>query len=605
MRKYPEPSDYQIAIQNPNLVLREPDLRTARVRVDRLGMPVVSSGGFAFSFYLQAEDESQWVVRCFKADSPDRRARYAAISRFLNAHPDPLLLDVDYIEEGILVNGAWYPIVKMPLVRGVTLQRAIEAEITAGSSVSHLSGKFRTLVNRLQQLKIAHGDLQHGNIMVQHGELVLVDYDGMYVPALRGWPAAEMGSAAYQHPLRQDQFSPTLDRFSALVIDMALQALVAAPGLWTEYNTGDNILFCKKDFSEPETSPLLHDLERIPYLRQAVGRLRTICRGPFDAIPKLDDVLPPLPDGVQPMTLPGIPQVITSPFTWDTGEGGASASDVGVDAQLTRLYTNWTQTIPGTDWAATGMPFAMPYFATLGMYQPKWIVPGPLTPPTPLVPPAPKPARPPAPVHKHAAAGAPRHGSTHHAPPHSAQGNHEQRLLGKAGRILFLIVLIGWVLPRVMFFVSPPPSGAIREFAALFPGAIPGFVAGAAPVSPLPIEECPGEVDVYLVAPKTAVQGSVATFTWRGNPKLTERCHYRLKLWRTDGTPIALSATAANHVTTTPDAYQAVVDMTKDFPPGQQFGGDFAWKVELVDSVHSNEFLIVHAKPQPFTWVPQ
>ena len=468
MRKYPEPSDYQIAIQNPQLVLRDPLLNTARVRVDRLGMPVVSSGGFAFSFYLQAEDDSQWVVRCFKADSPDRRARYDAISRFLNAHPDPILLDVDYVEEGILVNGAWYPIVKMPLVRGVTLQRAIEAEITAGSSVTHLSGKFRTLVNRLQQLKIAHGDLQHGNIMVEHGELVLVDYDGMYVPALRGWPAAEMGSASYQHPLRQDQFSPTLDRFSAIVIDMALQALAAAPGLWTKYNTGDNILFGKKDFSEPETSPLLHDLEQIPHLRQAVHRLRTICRGPFDAIPKLDDVLPPLPDGVQPMTLRGIPQVITSPFNWDTGEGGASASDVGVDAQLTRLYTNWTPTIPGTNWSATGTPFAMPYYATLGVYQPKSVVPGPLTPPTPLVPPSPKP------VARHPAVAAPGHTEARHAPSHSAHGKPTSRH-GRAARIIFLIVAIAWVLPNVTSLARSlahtPPFGTRWEYAMPVPPA--------------------------------------------------------------------------------------------------------------------------------------
>ena len=566
-------------------------------------MPVVSSGGFAFSFYLQAEDDSQWVVRCFKADSSDRRARYDAISRFLNAHPDPLLLDVDYIDEGILVNGAWYPIVKMPLVRGVTLQRAIEAEITAGSGVTHLSSKFRTLVDRLQRLKVAHGDLQHGNIMVQHGELVLVDYDGMYVPALRGWAAAEMGSAAYQHPLRQDQFSPVLDRFSAIVIDMALQALAAVPGLWAKYNTGDNILFIKTDFSAPQTSPLLHDLERIPHLRGAVHRLRTICQGPFDAIPRLEDVLPPLPNDIQPMTLPGIPQVVTSPFTWDTGNPGAGPADV--DAELTRLYTNWIPTIPGTNWSATGTPISMPYAAALGLGQPRSHIPGPLTPPTPLLPPAPKPERPPPPkqanAHKHTAAGAPRHGSAHHAPSHAAHGKSEPRRLGKAARIVFLLVMIGYVLTRVASCANTQPAGNTWTFAAPFPG----FVAGGASASPLPLEECPGEVDVYLGAPKTAVQGSVATFAWLGSPKVTAHCHYRLKLWRTDGTRIALSAAAANHVTTTPDGYQTVVDMTKDFPPGQQFGGDFVWTVELVDSVHSNEFLMVHAKPQAFTWVPQ
>lgn len=324
MRKYPEPSDYQATIQNPNFVLREPELRTAHVRLNRLGIPVVSSGGFALSFYLAAPDGKQWVVRCFKNDSPDRRARYDAISRFLNAHPAPFLLDVDYYEQGILVDGAWYPIVKMPRVQGITLQRYIEAELAAGRSIADLSGRFRAMVDELARLGIAHGDLQHGNIMVERGQLVLVDYDGMFVPDLQGWPAAERGSAAYQHPQRTEQFAPGLDRFSAIVIDMELQALVAAPGLWPKYNTGENMLFSQSDFCSPNGSRLLHDLEQIRHLAAAVHKLRKICQGPYDAIPRLADVLPPLPGNVQPVLI-----------VKRTGE-------LEFDQQLNRLYANWT-----------------------------------------------------------------------------------------------------------------------------------------------------------------------------------------------------------------------------------------------------------------------
>ena len=601
MRKYPEPSDYQSAIQNPNLVLRDPHLRTARVRVDRLGMPVVSSGGFAFSFYLQAQDDSRWVVRCFKADSPDRRARYDAISRFLNAHPDPILLDVDYLEEGILVNGAWYPIVKMPLVRGVTLQRGIEAELTAGSSIAHLSEKFRAIVDRLEQMKIAHGDLQHGNIMVQHGELVLIDYDGMYVPALRGWPAAEMGSAAYQHPLRQDQFSPALDRFSAIVIDMALQALAAVPGLWTKYNTGENILFRKTDFMQPESSPLLHDLEQIPYLREAVHRLRTICKGPFDAIPKLGDVLPPLPDDVQPMTLPGMPQVIASAFTWDTGgvraDEGNGLGDGDIDTQLTRLYTNWIPTTPGTNWSATGTPIAMPAAPALSLGQPRPIAPGPLTPPAPLLAPVPQPATSPA----------ARHGGAQHAPAHAAQGKPEGPRFGEAGRVVYLFLTIALMLTRVASCANTQHYGSTWQYAAPTPGAGAGFAIASSQITPLAVGECPTKVKVELEEPRKRVQGSVATFAWLGSPQLPKSCHYRVKLWRADGTAIALSAAAAaaDQVATAPNRYQAVIDMTKDFPPGQQFSGSFFWTVELVDTLQDNAVLSMHGLPWSFTWVPQ
>jgi len=109
----------------------------------------------------------------------------------------------------------------------------------------------------------------------------------------------------------------------------------------------------------------------------------------------------------------------------------------------------------------------------------------------------------------------------------------------------------------------------------------------------------------HLAAPKTVAMQGTSPFSWLGSPQLTERCHYRLKLWRSDGARIALSAAAANHVTMTPGGYEAAVDMTKDFPPGQQFGGGFVWTVELVESVHSNGPLLIHVKPQAFTWVPQ
>jgi thiamine kinase-like enzyme len=40
----------------------------------------------------------------------------------------------------------------------------------------------------LNRAGVAHGDLQHGNILVANGKPKLIDYDGMYVPALRAYP---------------------------------------------------------------------------------------------------------------------------------------------------------------------------------------------------------------------------------------------------------------------------------------------------------------------------------------------------------------------------------------------------------------------------------
>lgn len=43
--------------------------------------------------------------------------------------------------------------------------------------------------------EFVHGDLKPDNIIVREdGRLVLVDYDGMFVPAMRGQKARELGS---------------------------------------------------------------------------------------------------------------------------------------------------------------------------------------------------------------------------------------------------------------------------------------------------------------------------------------------------------------------------------------------------------------------------
>src|SRR5207248_10425515 len=63
---------------------------------------------------------------------------------------------------------------------------------------------FRS-VRHLEAAKVAHGDLQHGNILVRGGSIQLVDYDGMWVPALSGRDATEIGHRAYQHPERSGQ----------------------------------------------------------------------------------------------------------------------------------------------------------------------------------------------------------------------------------------------------------------------------------------------------------------------------------------------------------------------------------------------------------------
>jgi hypothetical protein len=113
-----------------------------------------------------------------------------------------------------------------------------------------LAAKFALMVKDLSVLGVAHGDLQHGNLLVTPGgELKLIDYDGMYVPGLAQLGACEIGHVNYQSPARtMSSWGPYLDNFSAWIIYASLIALAIDPGLWPIlHNDGDEALIFHKD----------------------------------------------------------------------------------------------------------------------------------------------------------------------------------------------------------------------------------------------------------------------------------------------------------------------------------------------------------------------
>lgn len=288
--KLPHYTDYQSAVQNPQLAFKQDsDLRACRVETDPLGRPRVRAGNFAYTYRLDGTGK-QWAVRCFSKYIPDQR-RYEAISRFLNTRKAPFFVTTDYLSQGILINGKWYPIIKMQWKQGQTLGAFVERNITNSHIISNILNRFRGLATTLDSVGVAHGDLQHGNIIVSNGGLFLVDYDGMYVPKLAGLEAKERGHSNYQHPARDKEFGPHLDRFSSIVIYLALKALTLNPNLWDKYSTGENLLFRQRDFLSPDASSLLSDLARIPALHPLIKRFRAVCKTTVAQVPTLTDFL--------------------------------------------------------------------------------------------------------------------------------------------------------------------------------------------------------------------------------------------------------------------------------------------------------------------------
>ena len=107
--------------------------------------------------------------------------------------------------------------------------------------------------------------------------LKLIDYDGMFVPALAQKKSGEVGHPAYQHPqrLKDGTYNAEVDRFSHLVIYTAVHCLAHRPDLWDRYDNGDNLLFREEDFKAPADSPLFQELwdQGRSEVRSLVGNL--------------------------------------------------------------------------------------------------------------------------------------------------------------------------------------------------------------------------------------------------------------------------------------------------------------------------------------------
>jgi WD domain, G-beta repeat len=286
---WPLISDYQEAIQSPRTALADPELQQGAPICNRLGLPVPVTGGFA-SVYQISSGGRRWAVRCFLREFADQKRRYQAIDQHLRAITLPYKVGFEYQPTGIRIRGAWYPILKMEWVQGLLLNEYVESVLGQRDAMRKLADDWLALVRTLKARRIAHGDLQHGNVLVAGKQLRLIDYDGMFVPSLAGLGSHETGHPSYQHPRRgPNDYGPESDRFSALAIYVALLALACEPRLWQQFNNGDNLLFRREDFEDPARSALFRTLRQLSD-REVVSQallLQAASSGPLTTVPEI------------------------------------------------------------------------------------------------------------------------------------------------------------------------------------------------------------------------------------------------------------------------------------------------------------------------------
>ncbi|GMK38828.1 hypothetical protein PCCS19_18820 [Paenibacillus sp. CCS19] len=313
---WPTPQDYREAIQNPRICFKDPDLQAGLPELDKLGLPRPISGSFASVYRLKC-GEREWAVRCFTTNVKDQKIRYDAISLHLRTNPLPYLVPFEYLSEGININGKWFPVVKMQWVEGESLLDYMGQNLHRADLLQELSDKWIIMTRELCSANIGHGDLQHGNILISNNEIILIDYDGMYVPALTGMPSNELGHRNYQHPGRNEEhFGPYIDHFSAWAVWISITAVSADPSLWHSLEAGELeecLLFRRNDFVSPDTSRAfeLLALAQKEAVRTSASLLRAFATGEVPEVPSLS-----YPETEEKAAQPSSPHI--SAFSFNT-----------------------------------------------------------------------------------------------------------------------------------------------------------------------------------------------------------------------------------------------------------------------------------------------
>lgn len=256
---YPSNNDILNSIKN-SVCYKSPELIGGTCV--RKGVKVLQySGGFSTVFAFIKKNEKKVAVKCWTADIGDAEKRIRIVSEFLKDIQAPYFVNIHYHEKALLVNEERHAILIMDWIDGKNLKDYLNENIGDKSEVLKLAASFLTMIKFFHQKKIAHGDLQHGNILVRsNGELVVIDYDSMFVEGLEEMNDNIKGLPEYQHPARKTNLKShcRLDYFSESIIYLSLLVYAEDNSYWN-YET-EFLLFSKEDLLQPDKSMLLKNL---------------------------------------------------------------------------------------------------------------------------------------------------------------------------------------------------------------------------------------------------------------------------------------------------------------------------------------------------------
>ena len=273
--QYPLISEYLAAIREAHDNL---DKLSHLVPVlDKYGEPYRSSGAFAVVFKMKDEQTGKcYALKCFTEEQEGRAEAYRQIAEELEFVDSPYITSVKYLEKEIFVDSNCedeeFPVLLMDWIEGETMETYVADNYTDTHAMAMLCYRFCKMAAWLRSQSFAHGDIKPDNIMVRpDGTLTLVDYDGMFVPAMKGQKSPTIGTKDFSHPLRTiDDFDETIDDFALASIALSLKAISLNPSLLQTYGASDRLLFSAADYLDLSKSKTFTALQGLLVDEEAI-----------------------------------------------------------------------------------------------------------------------------------------------------------------------------------------------------------------------------------------------------------------------------------------------------------------------------------------------
>ena len=264
--QYPLISEYLAAIQDAHDNLDK--LNHLVPVLDKHDEPYRSSGAFAVVFKMKDEQTGKcYALKCFTEEQEGRAEAYRQIAEELEFVDSPYITSVKYLEKELFVDSNCeddeFPVLLMDWIEGETMETYIAENYTDSYEMSMLCYRFCKMAAWLRSQSFAHGDIKPDNIIVRpDGTLTLVDYDGMFVPAMKGQKSPTIGTKDFSHPLRTiDDFDETIDDFALASIALSLKAISLDSSLLQSYGASDRLLFSATDYLDLSKSKIFAALQ--------------------------------------------------------------------------------------------------------------------------------------------------------------------------------------------------------------------------------------------------------------------------------------------------------------------------------------------------------